>query len=343
VEEIKALLHRRDLELNSFPYQGQMNKKRLRAGIVTLISLLAVLAFAYYLYANADRYVGLLDLSATGVAALLVLAMAVPLLSGTQNTLLYRALGAKDFSQRDGILISAASTLANQLPLPGGIVSKGVYLKRMHGLSYATFLSSTLALFFCFLSLQGLVGLASLIYIASLKDTAPFPVLWTGFALMTACPLLLWLPVDRLRLRPTLQAHLRSALDGWLIVGHKPVMLLQILGIQLIIVLLLALRYWLAFGMLSQDVSVAQVLVMSSASILTQLVSLAPGGLGVREAIVGAVSWALGFDAVVSLAAAGLDRLVSTLAIILMGGVGTMILGREMAESRVQPGNSEPK
>jgi hypothetical protein len=52
---------------------------------------------------------------------------------------------------------------------------------------------------------------------------------------------------------------------------------------------------------------------------VAQLVSAAPGGSGVREAIVTAITTTLGFDPGVSFGAVGLDRLGITIVIVISG------------------------
>ncbi len=320
-----------------------MKSRWLRSTLLSLLGLAIVAAFGYYLYVNADRYLQLFHLSPVGLAVLFLLSLQVPVLNGMQNTLLYRALGSTRFSHRTGFLLAAATSLANQLPVPGGIVSRGFYLKRSYDLSYSVFTSSTISFFICFLSLDGFVGILILLYWALFRSIVAASSLWIGFSIMFACMLVFWLPVHRLRLPAPIQARLDRALDGWLIIRRDPLLVLKMLGLQLITILLVAIRYWLAFHMFSQNVTVADVLLMSNATILTQMVSLAPGGLGVREAIVGAVASVLGFGTAVSVAAVGLDRLVSTLVIFAVGGISTVILGRQIVEVPASPADGTPE
>jgi uncharacterized protein (TIRG00374 family) len=101
--------------------------------------------------------------------------------------------------------------------------------------------------------------------------------------------------------------------------------------------LLFAGRLWIAFHALSQGVTLDQCILFSSAAILTRLVSIAPGGLGVREAIVTSVASALGFDAGVSLVAVIIDRLVETVVVITLGIVYTYTLGKKIASAEPEP------
>jgi uncharacterized protein (TIRG00374 family) len=107
----------------------------------------------------------------------------------------------------------------------------------------------------------------------------------------------------------------------------------KLVGLQVAILFLSALRYWLSFRMLSQQISLSAAMLFANASVLSQLVSITPGDLGVREAIVGAIASTLGFDVGVSIIAVGLDRLVSTFAILLLGGFSTVMLGKRMLDT----------
>ena len=309
-----------------------MNNKRFRSIILAMLSIGLVVGFIYYLYINADQYLQLLNVSASGVAMLFLLSLAFPWLNGVQNTLLYRSLGTMEFSHWDGFHLSATSSLANQLPLPGGIVSKGYYLKRKYNLSYTMYSSSTVALFVCYLSLNGLIGLAILAYWTFILQVHVSLFLWVGFILLTSLVSVFWLPLDRMVLPAGINDRFQRALEGWFHISHHPWMALKIMAVQTIMIFFLAVRYWIAFHMLSQDVNPAQVLLMSNASVLTQMVSLAPGGLGVREVIVGGVASIIGFDTAISVVAVGLDRLVSTLVKLIVGGISLVLLGDKIAE-----------
>jgi len=308
-----------------------LNTKLGRFALQLAFSLGVLGAFVFYLYNNSDKYLELLNISKTGVLALFLLSLTFPLLSGLQNTYLYRGLGLTEFSHRDGYLITAVATLVNQLPVPGGIISRGYYLKHMHNLSYAKYISSTIALFFCYLTINGLIGMGVLLYWVLIKRIAIPYILLIAFTIMAACILIFWLPLERIRLTEKIRQWAHQAVDGWTAISRNRNLLFKLTFLQATLVGLLSLRYWIAFHMLSQNVSLGQTLLFASASILTQLISIAPGGLGVRETIVASVASALGFDASVSVVAVGLDRLVITIMIVLTGWVSSIILGKQIS------------
>jgi uncharacterized membrane protein YbhN (UPF0104 family) len=314
--------------------------KHFQSVFVSIIGLGLIVAFVYYLYLHADQYRKLLNVSVPGVVMLFMLSLAFPLLNGMQNILLYRNLGA-EISYKDGFLLTAASTLANQLPISGGIITKGFYLKRKYNLSYTKFVSSTVALFACFVAANGFVGLGILLYWIFSNKTAVSPILLSAYLLMAACLLIFWLPLDQIKVPEKIRSWGHQAIEGWMLMSRNPALLFKLMGLQFILMVLLSLRYWLAFHMLSQTVTVPQTLLFATASILTQLVSIAPGGLGVREAIVAGVASAIGFDTGISVVAVGLDRLVATITIALTGWVSTVILGKQIAKIALKPEEQE--
>jgi uncharacterized membrane protein YbhN (UPF0104 family) len=308
-----------------------MKKNNLRTFVLWLVTLAAIIGFAYYIYINIDKYLELLRLSTTGVLLIFLIALSFPILNGIQNTMIYRGLGA-EISYGEGIIVTAASTLVNQLPIPGGIVSKGIYLKRRFGLSYTLFASSVIALFLCFITVSGVLGLLILLYwYLSSAEIVPASLL-VGYSLMAFSFLLLFLPLGKVWVPESIRTHMKQAMEGWKTLSQTPILLVKIVSLQSLLMVLLAGRYWLAFQMLSQDVSMEQVLLFSTASILTQLVSISPGGFGVRELIVGTVAGVLGFDVSVGVLAAGLDRLISTLVVFLAGWISLVLLGKQFTE-----------
>jgi uncharacterized membrane protein YbhN (UPF0104 family) len=312
-----------------------MKSAHLRTLVLSGITTVLIVAFVYYLYVNADRYSELFQLSPMGVIVIFLLSLIFPLISGSITTFLFRGLGVS-LSFRDGFLLNAASTLANQLPISGGIISKGFYMKRKYDLAYSKFLSATVALFLCFIGTNGLIGLMVLVYGMLIKQKVVSPALWGGFATMAACLLIFSLPIDRIKLPNRIGRLLHQAAEGWVLISKNRALLRNLIGLQFSLLISLAIRYWLAFHMVSQNVTLSDTMLFSTATILTQLVSIAPGGLGVREAIVSTLSTVLGFDTGASVIAVGLDRLISTVPILLIGGISTLILGKQISDVSIK-------
>jgi uncharacterized membrane protein YbhN (UPF0104 family) len=310
---------------------------RLKALVPYILSLAALFVFLGYVWRHADRYRQLLDLSAGPLLALLGLALFGLISNGFINYLLYLGLDVP-LTLNEAVGLAAINTLANQLPFAGGLIAKGVYLKQKYELNYARYLSATLALYLCFVAASGVMGIAVLAFWA-LWDGIGIPVpLLLGFTGMAASISLLWLPIRANTLPGRLGKHMIQLLDGWQVLRRKPSLTWKLIGLQLLMTLLFAGRLWIAFHALSQEVTLTQCLLFSAAVVLTHLVSIAPGGLGVREAIVASVASAFGFDVAVSVMASAIDRGIETAVVVALGTIYTYILSKQASNTQPETG-----
>ena len=312
----------------------------IRTIVLALLSIGFIGALIYYIVANAERFADLFQISYQAVVSIWILSLLSPVIRGVMNTLQFRVLGV-NISHQDGFHLAAATTLANQLPISGGILTKGLYLKKKYNLAFTRFASSTIATFICFLAANGIIGLSVHCTTAFINSSKPSLLLVTGFSAMTASLLVFWLPFDRVRLPGKLNKWILQALDGWLLISRNPKLLFQLIGLQTILMVSTAFRYSLAFQMMSQEVKLADVILMSAATMLTQIVSIAPGGLGVREAIVGIIASALGFNFGTSVVAISLDRLIVFTNILVVGGFSAVVLGGKIPTIEEEMGSNK--
>lgn len=306
----------------------RVSKWRLYLPYILSIVILAVLGI--YLYRNADRYQQLFNLSAGSLFLLVGLTLAFIWANGATNYLLYRAAGAS-VNLAEGIGLAVVSTLSNYLPfMGGGLIAKSVYLKQVHELAYTRFLGATVALFVCSVAMSGVIGTVVLVYLAFVKGiVVPIPLILI-FLAMVATILLIWLPFDVSIVPGKWGRRLVQLMQGWQLLSQNRLLLTQLMGLNLLQTFIFAGRLWVAFHILSQDVTLAECILLYSATILTHLINITPGGLGFREAIIAGVAVMLGFEAEVSIVAVSIDRLISILLVIALGIVYTHVLGKQM-------------
>lgn len=303
----------------------------LKRYLPSLLSLLAVLIFLSYLANNADQFRVLLDLSLSRLLLMAAFAVATLVMNGLINLILYQAVGIP-VSVNESIGLAAVNTLANQLPFMGGIIAKGVYLKRRHGASYGRYFSATIAIFVFFVAANGFVGLLALGYIAATENREIPISIVIGFIGMCSAIALFLLPFERLDLKPKWRSRFVQMNEGWELLRKQKVVLAKLLLVQVVSILIFAYRFQLGFEALSQSIPFAYLVVFSSATILTQIVSITPGGLGIREGIVAGLALLLGFDASISVVATALDRLVGTTLIIMVGIMYTYLLSQKVTD-----------
>ena len=219
-----------------------MKSSRIKNIILLTITVTLIFFFLIYIYKNSDKYLELLQLSTPGILSIFILSLVFPVISGWITTSLFRGLGV-EISYKNGFLINAASTLANQLPISGGIISRGYYLKRKYNLSYTKYLSATMALFLCFIGANGLLGLLILLYPIVISMTVIPNALLIGYISMVACLLVFWLPIDKIRAPDRIRKLLNQAVEGWMLIGRNPGLLATLITLQTSLVISMAIRY----------------------------------------------------------------------------------------------------
>jgi uncharacterized protein (TIRG00374 family) len=306
--------------------------RSIKKSLPSLISILAVLVFFGYIAKNIEQFEAIFDLSLSRLLLMIIFAIATLVTNGLVNLILYRAVGIPT-TINESIGLAAVSTLANQLPFTGGVIAKAVYLKRRYGTSYGRYLSATVTLFILFVTANGLVGLLATAYIALYQSTkVPVPII-LSFLAMSLGILLLQIPFERLNFNARWHTRFVQLNAGWKLLKTQKMDLVKLLALQILLIWIFAYRFQLSFAALSQTIPFVYLVIFSSATILTQIVSITPGGLGIREGIVAGLALLLGFDASISVVATALDRLVATTLIIATGIIYTYLLSKKITEN----------
>lgn len=204
--------------------------------------------------------------------------------------------------------------IGNQLPLAGGMVAKGVYLKHKYQLSFSYYLPVTAALYVCFIGVSGLIGLTTLFYLYIASNTPFYWPLWVGFSGFIGGMACLWLPIKSGIFPDRFRNRLSELNSGWRALGRNPTLLLRLCFFQILILTVIGTRYFHEFQIVSQDVAFSHCLLFSASTILSRLLSFAPGAIGFREGIVGLVSEMLGFDFALGAIVVIIDRLLTIIA-----------------------------
>jgi uncharacterized protein (TIRG00374 family) len=137
------------------------------------------------------------------------------------------------------------------------------------------------------------------------------------------------LPVQRIPLgRGWLSQRIRDASGGWQQIKTDLRALLVLIGTSAASPVLLGLRFWVCFSVLSLQVPLAESLLLGAAVLVAAPISITPGGIGVREIIATALGAAAGLGFPSVLAAVTLDRVVSLLFTVVAGGTSLAWLRR---------------
>jgi hypothetical protein len=295
-----------------------------RRAVAALLALAALGVLAIFLAHNrayiAEHYAPRPD-AFFAIAALIVATLA---LRGLSHRVLFQRLGIRA-SGTDWFRLVTVSSFTNYLPLSAGMVAKAFFLKRVHSLPYRIFAVGQVALLVVVMMTNGAAGLVT-IAVAFPEQLAG--IVGAGFALMLGSGALLFLPSRPLRWlvdhRLPWEADATPALRR-----AAPFAAMFQMG-NLIAT---AATLQIAFAMGTSEVGFAACIVFSAASMLTRLVSVIPGAIGIREFLVGGLAYLTGFDLRDAVIASTATRGVEIAVIFLLGGVFTHRLSHEVMSS----------
>lgn len=252
------------------------------------------------------------------IAAITVITLA---LRGLANQQLFGRLGTRA-PWREWFGIVSVNSLSNYLPLSAGLVAKAFYLRRVHGLGYARFAVGQAVLLVLVVAANGATGLLTVGW------WRPTAAAWIAlvFAAMMGAGGLLWLP----------SRMTRSLTRRWLPVDSDAIARLRssapvVIPLQIATLLASAACLHLAFSMGRTEVGFGACVVFSAATVLTRVLSVTPGALGVREFLIGGLALATGFELQDAVIASSVVRVAEVGAIFAVGGGFSYALSRRVA------------
>jgi uncharacterized membrane protein YbhN (UPF0104 family) len=304
--------------------------RKVVPAIVTLVVLAALAAFLVEHRAHIAETHSLRPGSFLAVAALIAATLGLRSLAHQR---LFGRLGVSA-SLRDWFALVTVSALSNYLPFSGGLVAKALYLKRVHDIPYRLFAVGQASLVLAIFATNGAVGLATLLL--RLPESAAGVVV-AIFALMIASGALVLVPERAARRlggrwfpwEATSAPAVRRAWPG--------VALLQV-GI----LLATAASLKLCFSMGLSDVPFAACVLFAASAVITRLVSITPGAIGIREFLIGGLAHLTGFDLRDAVIASMLSRSVEIAVVFGLGTAFTYTLTGKMASSYARSAPEPP-
>lgn len=258
-----------------------------------LAGLSALLLFAFVVFLAARSLPTLTDPNPWLV--LLLVLVATPLIA-LLNALEFRIIGrsvGQEYTLTESARVTLLGSIANFLPAPGSfVVRTGSLSKRGVDLRSAT--SSNV--------------LAAALWLGTTAVVAGLALLWGGAVLVA----------------------LAGFAAGAALVGGATFRLVRMSSsavardlaiVELAMVLISAIRTWLAFRTLGEAVSVHDAVIIGTSQVIASIVGIAPAGLGVREIVAGALGATVGIDPALTVTATAVDRAASQVGFLVIGVV----------------------
>jgi uncharacterized membrane protein YbhN (UPF0104 family) len=274
-----------------------------------------------YLYTERENIAANYAFSPGTLIALVGLVVLTLALRALVHQLLFGRLGVV-VPLRDWFAVVTVNSFANYLPLSAGLAAKAFYLNRVHAMPYGRFAVGQMALLLLVVSTHGFVGLAAI----TLWQPESAGWIAAGCAAMAACGGLLWLPESVTR-------RLGKRFASW---SAEPIAQLRqsalaVMAAQVGVLLTAAVSLKLGFSTGNADVSMTACMLFSAAAVLTRLVSITPGALGIREFLIAGLAVATGFELQDAIIASVITRVADMIAIFTLGGVFTYTLSKRIA------------
>ncbi|HMB54059.1 MAG TPA: lysylphosphatidylglycerol synthase domain-containing protein [Thermoanaerobaculia bacterium] len=300
---------------------------RLKA--VVGLALLAVIAV--YVYRHADMLSRLPALSVGAWAAIVALTAGI----GTTSVLaVQRMLNAVGAGVRFGemFLLHNAAYLLNLLPAKAGTVLRATYLKRRHDFSFARFGVFAVGLTLLTVLVSSAIGLASLLTVYGLDSLAGRVFAALLAASVTASALLLLVPLPTPRWSGRLGGALREFVASRGELVRRPRALLGPGAWLLCGYLLTTARLGVIYQGVGLSPHLGGLLLLGALGQVSTVVNLTPGGLGVRELLLGGGAAVLGVPVEVGLLVALIERSVGLVWSVVVGIPSAVWVWRRQAD-----------
>jgi uncharacterized protein (TIRG00374 family) len=312
---------------------------RKRLGI--LVTAVAVIGIGVYLWVHRVELASL-ELVAPGFLVLCAVGVGGNLVATTLLSFaMLRKLGC-GVSCAESWWLCVVSTTANLLtPARAGAGVRAVYLKRVHGLSYGSFVATLFGYYVLSLLVCSLVAVGCLAWLsfgAAYEGVRPVLVIASLAAVASVGSMFL----PRIRSdRNWLLRKLSAVTGAWRELRNEPVFLLRTLGLAVGQFAAFALAFWGASLALGSELGPIEILAVASLGCLSTFVSITPGSLGFYEAVIAFAGASLGVSPVECLAAGLLTRAVLAAFLVVLTPIGLKRLARNTAESNESEAVSE--
>ncbi len=300
-----------------------MNKKKI---FQILILVILISWFVGYFYQNIDEFKQLKVVNAVYITPLFFLFTLLLINDGLISKYLLESFNIK-LKFKEWFGLSVINTAGNYLTaLRGGAVARAIYLKKIHQLSYSYFLSTLAGIYiiiFLVYSFIGLLTMAFLYYSLEIFNVLIFVVFLAVF--LSLLGIVFFSP----KIKKTKYSFINkfvNVINGWYLIKSNRKLLVFIGFISLVNLAIMVSGLLLEFKVFNIEIALSSVLFLTIVSTLSLFISITPGALGIREAIVVFTATVVNIPVSQMLAVSILDRVISLAVIFILGPIFSYIL-----------------
>lgn len=299
----------------------------LKKNIVLSTTVLAAVLFlaGFYIARHRDLFSRILSLNVLQYSTLSLLVVLGVLNNGF---MLYHYLKNAGIHMpvKEWLSLSALTTVGNQLLFRGGALAKAFYLKKKHAFAFSRFLPIVWAQFIISLFAIGWMGIAGIGWLGLTGRGMDAMPMFVFLAVILVPVLVLKLSPDKLPGWLGRNQYVDQMFDSWQSLCGNYSILKVLTVLSIVNIVLYICRLYAAFHYVGADVPFINIYFIALLGILTDFVGIVPGGIGVKEAIVGFVTELYGGKMAEGIVAASLDRAVLVVWVVFLGAIALVYL-----------------
>ncbi len=295
------------------------------------ILVLTITGIGFYFRANRNLLDPIRQISITFLFVLILLRFVFLVLNGVILNLFVTRFNVR-LQWREWVGLALVTTLGNYItPFSGGMVARATYLKVKHQLPYTKFTVLLGASYLITFSVASLIGIFSLLVLnewqAQTFLLASFlGLVFLGVVVAMVFPLN-WVPSGENRLIRTITA----VLEGWQQLRADRELLWQLGVVTTLSMMLNGVAFWVAYRALGFDlVQFEEALLVSLSAVYSVILTITPGNVGIREALVSLTSELVDIGVGEGLLVALLIRLGTLASVFSLGPIFSVWLTRQI-------------
>ena len=240
-----------------------------------------------------------------------------------------------ELSLLESIGLSSTRSIANYLPLGAGIISNALYLKKLKGLKYRSFISIVLTNTVLMIATSSAIGIIACV-------TSPYKnyntqIIFTLFLILLSVLLILilmsiWCPAS-MHISNFSKNLTNKLQEGLSILNRNHRKLYAIISIKLITIALLSFKMKILFTSIDLDLTSLSIILLVTSTLSFQIITILPGNIGITESIAGIISASTGSDFQIGFIGFAIDRLIQ---FIWISFIATLSIGYFLIKHKTQ-------
>lgn len=286
--------------------------------LLNSVGFVILLWFFGYLWSNRELFYSLKNVPFSSILAILVLVFLNWVVVSSQSLLLFRQLGTK-IGFFECLALTLASTFANYLPMRVGTFVRAHYMKVKYQLDYSQFGSVVSMRLVLTLAACGACGIS--VFILFFEFSFNFLPLIILFSLIILVPalVLFYLPVSVSAKHPVVLIWNKFS-EGVSNLRSRPIVTAVCLALVVLQLIFVGARFLIAAQIAGHEVNFQEIMMLVSIATIAGFLAITPGGLGVREVLMGYGATLVGTSFSLGLLIGTIDRVLLLCLTLVFGG-----------------------